>query len=397
MSVASSNLVRITVIEEAAYGVTPGSGNFSTVRFTSESLSGSPNTVESKQIRTDRLSSGQIVTGLDVGGNMGFELAKELPLDDFIASALYSDWTTQTSDTVDLTINVAARTITRATGSWATKPILKGDVITLGGFSNAVNNVQVMVTSVVSTTVIEFAGPSTMVDEVDTGNTVIRADKLVIGTTKKSFSMQKHFTDLTTKAINYRGMIVGSMDLNVAYGEIINGSFSFSGNDYEVVSASGDFMTDGRTIDGAATTNSMNGSVDMPFFASAATGTFGASDFDVKSVNLKLDNNLTAITAIGNIEPQDYSPGTAKIDIEIAAYLSDAAWAVIGKKLTQEEFALGFMVKNSGGFYGFYIPSLQVSFDDPSSGGQNQDIILNMSGQAKVGTGGISSLAIFRG
>lgn len=65
---SSSNLVRVAFIEEVAYGVTPGAGNFETARFTSENLSGTPDTVESQQIRTDRMSSGQVVTGLQVAG-----------------------------------------------------------------------------------------------------------------------------------------------------------------------------------------------------------------------------------------------------------------------------------------------------------------------------------------
>ena len=104
---SSSNLVRIAFIEESTYGVTPAAGNFETARFTSETLSGSPDTVESKQLRSDRMSSGQIVTGLQVQGAMNFELAKESQLELFMASAMYSSWTTKTLVTVDLCFGTA--------------------------------------------------------------------------------------------------------------------------------------------------------------------------------------------------------------------------------------------------------------------------------------------------
>src|SRR5690606_25752701 len=74
-----------------------GSGNFKTARFTSEQYSGTPETTESAQIRTDRMSSGQIVTGLAVEGGHSFELAKEEAIEDFLESAMFNSWQTSTS------------------------------------------------------------------------------------------------------------------------------------------------------------------------------------------------------------------------------------------------------------------------------------------------------------
>lgn len=395
---SSSNSVSVRFIEEATYGTTPGAGNFKTARFISESLTGSPETTESAQIRTDRLASGQVVTGLTVGGDLSFELAKEAELDLFLKSAMLNDWTTFVAITVDLEIDATAKTVERSAGTWAGNSVAVGDVLTLGGFVNTENNVQIMVAEIVSTTVIRYVGPEDMVTEVGPAGvtTFEQADKISIGTSKKSFSMEKKFLDLTNKAITYKGMMVNQMNLNISYGEIVNGSFTFVGNSYETVDAALDHITNGRTVDSPATTNSLNGSIDMPFIASAAVGTFDGVDFCIQSVELSLNNNMTPQTCIGESAPVDYSPGTAQIEISLSAYLSDDNWAVLAKKLTQESFALGFMVKNLDGWYGFYLPAVQVSFDDPSSAGANQDIILNMSGVAKVGAAGEKSLYMYK-
>lgn len=394
---SSSNLVRVAFIEESVYGETPVAGNFETARFTSEALSGSPQTVESKQIRIDRMSSGQVVTGLQVQGNMAYELAKETQLEKFMESAMYNAFTTLALVTVDLSYNSATRELTRASGNWTSAGIVKGDILTLTGFVATANNTQVMVTSVDSATVVKISVPTGFVTEVGTGTTYKRLDKLTIGTTKKSFSMEKAFTDLTDKAIIYKGMIVGSMDLNVNFGELITGSLGFFGNDNQAVDLAADFITDGRTINPPATTQTLNGSIDMPILASGAIGVFGPSDFAIKSVSLKLDNNLSAQNVIGKVAPRDYTPGTAKIDVDLSAYLDDSSWAIMPKKLSQDPFELGFIVKNSGGIYGFYIPALQVSFDDPMSAGQNQDVMFSTKGMAKVGPNGESALTIFKG
>jgi hypothetical protein len=395
---SSSNRVRVTFIEETVLGETPVAGNFETARFISESLSGTPTTAESQQIRSDRLPSGQVVTGLELGGDLSFELAKETQLEKFMQSAMFNNWDTQILQTVDLEIDATARTIERASGDWNTT-IDVGDFITLAAFTNSVNNTQAQVLEIVSALIIrcsfnEAAGP--VVNEVGSGTTYKRADRLAVGTTKKSFSMEKAFLDITTKAINYKGMMVDTMNLEVNYGEIVNGAFTFAGTKYEPADQASEFITNGRTINAPATSNSMNGSIDMPIIASALGGTFGDVDFCIQSVGLTLNNNLSVQNCIGEIAPKDYSPGTAGVEVTMSSYLADDNWAALALKLSQSPFALGFMIKNVDGWYGFYLPAVQVSFDDPASAGANQEVSLEMTGTGKVGANGESPLYIYR-
>lgn len=393
---SSSNLVRVAVIEESAYGVTPGSGNFKTARFTDEALSGTPETVESQQIRTDRMSSGQIVTGLTVGGQLSFELAKEDVLELFMASAMNSSWDVKSQTTVDLEIDATAKTIERASGNWNSDAYKVGDFCTLSGFVATGNNVPIMIAEIVSNTVIRYVGPSGMSDETGSGTAIKRADKLTIGTTKKSFSMEKKFLDLTTKGINYRGMLVNSMELNVAYGALVTGNFELQGNDYVTANSSGELITNSRTVDAPATSQTLNGSIDMPFLANSASGDLDATSIAIRSVNLKLNNNNSPQNVIGDTAPINYSLGTAAIEVSLNAYNNDESWDMLEQKLNQTPFSLAFQVKNADGWYGFYLPAVQVSFDDPASGGRDQDIELEMKGTAKVGAAGESSISIFR-
>ena len=392
---SSSNLVRLTFIEESVLGETPVAGNFSTARFTSESLSGTPGTTESQQIRSDRMASGQIVTSLEVGGEVNFELAKESALDLLIASAMMNSWNTVAAVTVDLDLDATAKTITRAAGDFNVD-LDVGDIFTTTGFVNSANNTQFQVLEIVSATVVRVSMPTGAVTEVGVGNTFKRADRIQIGTTKKSFSMEKAFLDLTNKALIYKGMLVNNMNLSVSYGEIVNGSFGFVGTGYQAADAANEFITDGRTINAPATTNSLNGSIDMPFINSSAVGTLEDVDFCIQSLGIELNNNNQAQTCIGKVAPAGYSAGTANIQIDLSAYLANDNWALLAKKLSQESFAVGFMLKNVDGWLGFYLPAIQVSFDDPSSGGANQEISLEMSGTAKVGPNGESALYIYR-
>jgi len=393
---SSSNRVKIAAIKEVSYGVTPGAGNFSDCRYTSESLSGTPDTTESQQIRTDRMSSGQVVTGLDVGGDLNFELAKETPLEDFMASAMFSAWNVQAPTTRDLEVDATAKKIIATTGSFITDGFKKGDFAKLSTMVSAANNVRLLITSV-SALELEYISENPLVDETKVNAVLTRADKLTIGTTPSSFSIEKIFTDLTTKAIDYVGMLVGAMTINAQYGELMTGSFTFAGNGYKAVDQAADMMTNGRTINPAATSDTINGSIDMPFLAtSATTGVLSADDLCIQTVSIELDNNLTDLTCIGKAAPENYDPGTAAISVSLSTYLKDSSWSLLPKKLTQEPFELAFAVLNSYGGYGFYIPALQASFDDPASAGQNQQVSLELEGVAKVGPNGESALTIYR-
>lgn len=379
----------------AADNLENGAGEFKQVRFISEGYSGTPETTESQQIRTDRMSSGQVVTGLTVGGDHSFELAKEAALEDFMESAMYNGWVSSSPQNLNLEINVSTKKLIRGSGSFVTDGVVVGDILILSNFVSAANNVPVMAT-VVTALEITFAGPAGMVNAASEAATYQVADKLTIGTTKKSLSVEKAFTDLTDKAILYRGMIVGEFSLDVAYGELITGSFNFSGNDYVTADAASEFLTYNSYIAAPATTNTMNGSVDMPFITTNVNGSFSQDDFCIQSLSLNLNNNLTTQNCIGRAAPENYTPGTAQIEVSLSSFLKDANFGLLAKKLSQDPFAIGFMVKNTGGWYGFYMPAVQVSFDDPASAGANQDVSIDMSGQAKVGANGESALTIYR-
>lgn len=372
-----------------------GSGEFNTARFTSEKYSGTPTTTESAQIRTDRMSSGQVVTGLTVNGGHNFELAKELALEDFLESAMFNTWTTAAKKTRALAVDATAQTITASTGSFLAEGLVVGDMIVLSGFTSTGNNTEVMVTSVTDL-VLEYAGPTGMATSSAGTPAYQRADKLSIGIDKQSLTIEKTFLDLDQKALIYRGCLVSQMELNVAYGSLISGSFDTSGNDYVAVDDDTEFASFGEYIESPATTSSLNGSVDMPFVTTDVTGVFEEGTFCLQSVKLTLQNNLTTQTCIGRASPENYNPGTAQVKVDLSSYLKDANWPLLARKLSQAPFALGFQVKNVDGWYAFFMPAIQVSFDDPASGGQNQDISLEMSGTAKVGALGESELSIFR-
>lgn len=376
---------------------TLGSGEFKTARFTAEQYSGTPETTESQQIRTDRQSSGQVVTGLTVNGGHNIELAKEEAIEDFLESAMFSTWQTRAIVNGTFELNLTTKKLIRTVGSFLTDPtpVQVGDFLVLSNFVVAANNAVVMATAV-SALEVTFAHPVGMVSAVAEAASYQLADRLDIGVTKKSLTVEKTFLDLTDKALIYRGCLVSQMELNIEHGSLISGSFETQGNDYDSADTAAEFASYLEYFAAPATTNTLNGSVDMPFLATDVDGAWDQDLFCLQSLNLSLNNNLTVQNCIGRAAPENYSPGTAQITADLSSYLKDANWDLLARKLSQSPFALGFMVLNTDGWYGFFIPALQVTFDDPASGGANQEISMEMSGAAKVGASGESALTIFR-
>jgi hypothetical protein len=343
------------------------------------------------------MSSGNIVTGLTVEGDVGFEVAKDPVLEKLMASAMFNDWDTKAPQTGEYTINAATKTLQVAGDDFEDLDLKVGDFVTLSSFDTAANNVKGQIIEIVSNVAIRIATKNLLVNETKIGAVVKRADRLEIGTAVKSFSMEKNFISLTNKATIYKGMIVNSMNLNVNYGEILNGTFSLMGTEHLVADTAGELITNGRVVNDPATTNSLNGSIDMPILITSALGALDKNNFCIQSLDLTLNNNLQAQNCIGRAAPINYTPGTAEIEINLSTYLDNVNWPILEKKLSQEPFSIGFVVENFEGFYGFFLPAIQVSFPDPSSAGANQEVSLEMSGSARVGLNGESALVVYRG
>lgn len=375
---SSSNLVKISSIEETVYGVTPATGEFKTVRYTSESLSGTPQTAESAEIQSDRTSGGQVQVGLDVGGDINAELSSDEALNDFIRGAMMQkNWAPGAVDSGDWTVDPIGKTFT----SDATALTINvGDLFVVSDATETKNNGPMYVTAVDTTTT-----PGTTILTVakemiasETGPmTLTKSDRLSIGTDTVSFSIEKDFTDLSDKSIAYRGMLVNQMNLSMTYGSIVESSFMFMGNGYETPTPK---MTATRTIAAAGTTQPFNASSDIGLVIVEGA----VADFCIQSLQISLSNGLTPQTCMGTLAPRQYALGMAGITISGSAYLSDENWHLMAKKLSQTPVSIAFTVQNDDGGMAFVIHGAQLSFPDPSSGGMDQQVSIEFSGAAKA-------------
>lgn len=405
---SSANLVEVIYLAETEYGVTPDplSGvTADTARFTSETLSGTPITTVSAAIRTDRMSGGQVVTGLEVGGDLLTETSSSKFQDDFFEAGMMSTWVAAAtlSTTVTLTPNPA--------DDQEAELVITGDLSAIGPGVVANDVLQLVPATGPSITVTVISVESTTNATVATkaGEAAISAETMnveipqyvVIGLEQKSFTISKAYLDvlheLTTDehSQRYNGSLVSGFNITAAYGAIVTGSFTTAGNGYlqEDPSLSQQIETAGGTVDPASTSAPLNASVDVPIVAADGV----PATYCIESFDLTLDNGLDPSTCIGTIAPQGYTLGTAEILINASIYNSDSAYdSFMAQKLTQVPVAMTFTMQNADGGYAFFLPAVQLTFPDPSSTGQNDQTMMEASGTAKVGAAGESALKIYK-
>lgn len=404
---SSGNLVSVIYAKETVYGETdaPLSGvTAETTRFTSESLSGTPATTTSAEIRTDRMSSGMVVTGLDVGGSIDYELAAGTFWDDFFEAAMMSPWVpaaTLAGDTVTLTPDPAddQKADLTSVGDLSTINVAVGDLLQLIPATG----------SPVTVSVITVVGPNDLVVATEAGQPAITGatmdisipQYLVIGADQTSFTMSKAYTDVlhdvTTDehSQTYTGMLVNGFSINAAYGEIVTGTFETLGNGYDQVfpSLGQEIETAGGTVNPAEVSSPLNASLDFPL----VTTNNAAAAFCVESLDITFSNNLDPSNCIGVPAPQSYTLGTAQIDITLNSYLSDSSYdSLMASKLSLTPIGITITAQNASGGYGFRVEAAQLSFPDPASEGQDTQTMIQAAGTGKVGANGESALVIYK-
>jgi hypothetical protein len=368
---SSSNLVRITAIEEASYGQTPAAGDFVTARFVSESLSGTPSTTASTEIRSDRTAGGQVQVGLEVGGDINGELSGDPVQTQFIRAAMMQPTAVPALVvTSSIEVNAIDRRLTFAEAS----QFAAGDMIMLTGFTEEKNNGQAYVVSVDSVGASIKIAKETIATETGSA-TITRPEKLSIGTTPISHTVEKKYLDLTEKSITYTGMLVSEMMLEMAHGNIAKSKFMFMGNGYTMPVPA---TTDGRTITDAST--------DQPYNASSDIGLVivdgQVADFCIQSLSITLNNGLSPQVCMGSLAPREYSLGAATITVSGSTYLADENWSLMLKKISQEPVSIGFTVSNMDGGMTVLLHGVQLTFPDGAAEGLDQQVSLAFSGSA---------------
>ena len=355
-------------------------------RFTNESLNFSANTEVSEEIRSDRQVSDIIRTGIEAGGDVGIEFSFGAH-DDLFEGALYNDWTSvKDSDAVSPLANnflVAGSpngtTISTGSPDQGSSAFLNS--LTVGAFielsASTLSPVNDGYYRVVSNSGAGSIQVTPALPSIGADTFRIRESHLRNGTTLKSFLIEKAFTDVN-EFVSFTGMRVGTAELNIATGSILNGSFSFQGENAAAAGAT--------VIAGLISPETQEVAANDVYNAIDNVGNIlidGVADPDVcfTELSFTVENNLRFQPCVGQLASSGIGVGRTQVSGSLAAYFVNRNF--YEKYLNFETTSLSFTVALGGNVYLFDFPSFKFTNGEVVAGGNDQDVLVNMEFTAK--------------
>ncbi|GAB5506683.1 MAG: hypothetical protein Rhirs2KO_18460 [Rhizobiaceae bacterium] len=193
-------------------------------------------------------------------------------------------------------------------------------------------------------------------------------DQIKNGTTQTSLTIERGFMGQTTPTyLIQRGMVAGEGEINFTTEEVITGSVTFQGLTGEQTTTSLDASPD------AATTNAIM-SANVNVGRIAESGAALASPNYVRSAQIRVNNNLRTITAVGSVGAVDIGEGEARVEGTLETYFGSNA--LLAKLLAATVGSINLRAQKDSQAIILAVPRATFTSGSPSAGGKNQDVQL---------------------
>lgn len=366
MAQGESNRVSVKVSKETVWNETPATPTMLAIPYLSDSLTHNKRVKQSDVLRSDRMRDAQLQTGYSAEGDINFELRFtdfESLLEVAFASTFLSQTTTGAGSPGNLQFAVSGGGTQVITGpaAWTTNYNV-GSWVRVKAASNGANNGIFKITAKNSTTMTvnnaSGAAENSSVAQVIGKN-------LRNGTTKQSVLIEKQFNDLTTNFIQYRGMRVAGLSLQISSEEIIKGTFRFMGARGVLATAT---VAGGTTS--ASSNTSMTASVNVGSISEAGVALTTA----IKSITLDLNNNVRALMGVGSAAAIGINLGSVQATGRVEAYFEDQA--LLTKVINHTSSSLDFRCTDEAGNVMVWTISQLRFTGHPNNPGIDQDVML---------------------
>lgn len=375
---ADSSQAQVYYVEEDNWGETPSGAEMQEMRVTGEDLGQTTDTTTSEEIRADRQNSDVLRTNVSAEGSVDIEVS-HTAYDDLIAGAMMNEWSDPIAlSASDIGADGSADEFTAPDGSgtdFTAENITVGQWILVAGFSHEANNGYFRVSSIAqdalgvefSSLTTESSGPSITIDGKNIAN----------GTTERSFSVEKFFSDVG-EYISFRGMMVGSFSATVETESIITGSFGFQGD-----RAIADGSSIGNSTAAAPQKKVMNAIDNISHVMEG--GVENPARFNTFS--FEMNNALRPQTEIGKLGATDIGLGTVEVTGSLGAYFEDRTF--FEKYLNFTETSFSFLAEgNAGNSYMFTFPRFNFTEGEVVASGRDEDVMAEMDFTAMKEVGG---------
>lgn len=208
---------------------------------------------------------------------------------------------------------------------------------------------------------------------------------LKAGTTRSSYSMLRHFTDMAGGDKKYHlhtGMEVNSLDLKISSGKLAQGTFNFVGQT----------LTASTTAPTGATFGSPSTTAPMDSFTGTVTEG-GSANGVITELGLKIENGLNQRFVVGSRDSLRPQIGRSVVTGNLSVFFETST--LLDKFLADTASSLVFTLQSGAKSYSFNLPNLKYTSGQAEVQGEGA-IMVPMSFQAVYSSGDSTQLAITR-
>lgn len=330
---ADSALHALWKIIEATYGTTPATPAWTKLRNTGVTAALAKGTMVSEEMRADRNVADLRHGNRQVGGDINGELIYGA-YDDELQAVLGGTWAAKFAPVVATDISAVAsdNSINSAGGTFPAWEV--GDKVTISGFTGTAGNNQagVVVSRTASKVILTTAAP--FVDDAagESVTVTTNTEQLKNGTTRRSFSLLRDFTDLSGASENRFHIFTGQEYNTLALGIGVEGLVSIG------LGLMG--KNQGATSDTApASSTYVDTNANKPFDSLAGALQEGGTDCAVATeITINLDNGFQPRFTVASNTTRRPSVQRCMVTGQFTAYAESAA--LLNKFLNETESSL---------------------------------------------------------
>lgn len=353
-------------IAESVYGVTPATPVFKPIRHTGMTLGVQRGSLQSEELRPDRQISDFRLGAVSVAGDITTELSFT-SFDDFLQAVLMGTWAPKATKTgITLSAAAADDSFNDSASGFVTAGFAVGDLITVAGFTGDVSNNGTFRIASVAAGKITVTAPNgdavLLVDDAAGETVTIQTTETVLkaGTTRRSFSVLRQFTDQTVEPFHlFTGVEFNTLALAVNPTAIVSATFGTLGREGEAPSAT---APTGSTYAAATETAPLDA-----FTGELKSGVTVVGEVTEFSINL--ENGLEVRNVVGSKLTIRPSVGRSNLTGSATVYFEDASF--LKKFINEEDTSLSIELPDGeGNSYIFTIPRFKFTGGQPDVSGQ---------------------------
>lgn len=358
-------------LEETTWGTTPAAAMLTVAGANSITGGIEPQTVKSTVIRSDGVKPDTIRVQDNGSLSVPFELQYgDVPFLSWLEGVMRSDWTA--------TASVTGTDISFASGDNSMSQTAAGlDVFHVGDWvrvTGSTSNDGFHQVTVSTAAKLTFSALTSITTEAASASITVDNDgSLRNGTTEKSYSIERYFSDLSsTEYLVQTGLRPSGITLEIPTGALVTGTASFQG---KKPSAPAGSSAGTGSATAKSTTKTFSGAAHISTILEGGS----AITAKVSQLNLNLSSPVRPEYELGNLDPWDVGVNSFEWSGSMSIYNNDAGLAIWEKLRADTATTLYYrLTDGAGNVYQFSFPTVRYTGGNPDVSGVDTAVMLAM-------------------